>query len=154
MSDDEIADSYGAYITDRPRATSPVLMTPEDEKARKEKDSDDEITVYGASAPQSRYSTRNRKSGSGSESAGDTAAATQSFISKTFGRRSTVRSLASSLYYERLLSCTSRLLQFVHSGKKATPLGPLNKVHVLMSRSLPCISSSDLTVHILDSFAC
>lgn len=99
MSDDEIADSYGANITDHPRATSPVPMTPKDEKARKEKDSDDEVTVYDASAPQSRFATRNRKLGSGGESAGDTENTAQSFISKTFGRRSTVRSLASSLFF-------------------------------------------------------
>jgi hypothetical protein len=101
MSDDEIADSYGAHITDHPRATSPVPMTPEDARSRKEKDSDGETTVYDASAPQSKFSTKNRKLGSdsGGESPGDTENTTQNFISKTFGRRSTVRSLAASLFF-------------------------------------------------------
>lgn len=101
VSDDEVVSSLDEDAIDHRRAASPAPMTPEEEKGIEEKESSEDRTPSGGSAPRSRFSIRKREFGrrEWTRDVEESTVKTRGFLSKRFGHRSAVSFIVCFLFF-------------------------------------------------------
>lgn len=129
-----------AHVNEQPRSASPVPMTPEDER---EKELDDQVTIFGGSAPVSRFSTlgaklggilNHRSTGRSVDVEGAQLSRSRDTMSTNMRRRSTVSLLIALFLDVPRLICIPRLLSGAHSGRRKSMLEHSGRVNVSTSK--------------------